>query len=250
MRRKLKELPDDKSVILIATGQKIGEGFDFPRLDTLMLAAPVSFAGRLEQYVGRLHRDYEGKNDVVVYDYIDYHISVFEGMYNKRLRTYKKLGYSLISNAVLEKQIANAIYDSGSYSDIFEQDLVEAEKQIIISSPNITQDKIDRMIYITKQRLEAGCKITVITISPENTSYGSIDYYYFMIKKLESAGISVITKDEVDEHFAVIDNELVWHGGMNLLGKEDIWDNLMRIKSGSVAEELLELSLGKKQTDL
>lgn len=250
IRRKLKELPDDKSVILIATGQKIGEGFDFPRLDTLMLAAPVSFAGRLEQYVGRLHRDYEGKNDVVVYDYIDYHISVFEGMYNKRLRTYKKLGYSLISNAVLEKQIANAIYDSGSYSDIFEQDLVEAEKQIIISSPNITQDKIDRMIYITKQRLEAGCKITVITISPENTSYGSIDYYYFMIKKLESAGISVITKDEVDEHFAVIDNELVWHGGMNLLGKEDIWDNLMRIKSGSVAEELLELSLGKKQTDL
>ena len=171
-------------------------------------------------------------------------------MYNKRLRTYKKLGYSLISNAVLEKQIANAIYDSGSYSDIFEQDLVEAEKQIIISSPNITQDKIDRMIYITKQRPEAGCKITVITISPENTSYGSIDYYYFMIKKLESAGISVITKDEVDEHFAVIDNELVWHGGMNLLGKEDIWDNLMRIKSGSVAEELLELSLGKKQTDL
>lgn len=103
---------------------------------------------------------------------------------------------------------------------------------------------------LTLQRLEAGCKITVITISPENTSYGSIDYYYFMIKKLERAGISVITKDEVDEHFAVIDNELVWHGGMNLLGKEDIWDNLMRIKSGSVAEELLELSLGKKQTDL
>lgn len=46
------------------------------------------------------------------------------------------------------------------------------------------------------------------------------------------------------KHFAIIDNELVWHGGMNLLGKEDVWDNLMRIKSVSVAEELLEISLG------
>ena len=149
IRRKLKEIPDDKSLVLIATGQKIGEGFDFPRLDTLMLAAPVSFGGRLEQYVGRLHRDYTGKKDVVVYDYIDSHIRVFENMYAKRLRTYKRLGYSLISNMVIEKQTANAIYDSGNYSDIFEQDLVEAEKRIIISSPQITQDKIDRMIYVT-----------------------------------------------------------------------------------------------------
>ena len=44
-------------MILVATGQKIGEGFDYPRLDTLMLAAPVSFSSRLEQYIGRLNRD-------------------------------------------------------------------------------------------------------------------------------------------------------------------------------------------------
>ena len=244
IRRKLKDVPDDKSIILIATGQKIGEGFDFPRLDTLMLAAPVSFAGRLEQYVGRLHRDYEGKKDVVVYDYIDSHLRVFDNMYSKRLRTYKRLGYSVISNMNLNKQTANAIYDSGNYSDIFEQDLVEAEKNIIISSPQITQDRIDRMIYVTKQRVEAGCKITIITINPEGTTYGSSAHYYEMVKQMEESGIQVILKDEVNECFAIIDDELVWHGGMNLLGKEDVWDNLMRIKSASVAEELLELALG------
>lgn len=63
--------------------------------------------------------------------------------------------------------------------------------------------------------------------------------------KTEETGIQVIVKDEVDEHLALIDDELVWHGGMNLLGKEGIWDNLTRIKSAAVAEELLELSLGK-----
>ena len=51
IRVKLKQIPENESLILVATGQKIGEGFDFPRLDVLMLAAPVSFEGRLEQYV-------------------------------------------------------------------------------------------------------------------------------------------------------------------------------------------------------
>ena len=245
-RKKLKEVQRQESLILIATGQKSGEGFDCPRLDTLILAAPVSFTGRLEQYVGRLHRDYEGKKEAVVYDYIDSHIRVFEAMYTKCLRTYKRLGYSVISDMVVEKQVANAIYDSGDYSDTFERDLIEAEKRIIISSPQIIQDKIDRIIYITKQRVETGCKITVITVNPENIAYGSLDYQYSMIKQMEKAEIQVILRDEVNEHFALIDDELVWHGGMNLLGKEDVWDNLIRIKSASVAAELLELSLGEK----
>ena len=70
VRKRLKEVTRNQSLILVATGQKIGEGFDYPRLDTLMLAAPVSFEGRLEQYIGRLNRDYEGKKEVIVYDYV------------------------------------------------------------------------------------------------------------------------------------------------------------------------------------
>ncbi len=59
-------------------------------------------------------------------------------------------------------------------------------------------------------------------------------------------GIYVIIKEEVEEHFAVLDNELVWHGGMNLLGREDVWDNLMRIRSAQIAAELLETALKEK----
>ena len=65
IRMSLKAVSKDESLILVATGQKIGEGFNFPRLDVLVLAAPVSFEGRLEQYVGRLNRDYEGKEVVL-----------------------------------------------------------------------------------------------------------------------------------------------------------------------------------------
>lgn len=115
---------------MIATGQKIGEGFDFPRLDVLMLAAPVSFEGRIEQYIGRLNRDYKGKKAVFVYDYIDAHIRYFDNMYAKRLRTYKRTGFSLWTGEVSAKQNINAIYDSGNYSEKFEQDMIEADKSI------------------------------------------------------------------------------------------------------------------------
>ena len=100
-----------------------------------MLAAPVSFSGRLEQYLGRLNRDYEGKTKVIVYDYIDAHISVFDNMYAKRLKTYKHIGFHLSSNGSLSKQTANAIYDSGNYTDVFERDIVEAEKTIFCFMP-------------------------------------------------------------------------------------------------------------------
>ena len=40
----------------------------------------------------------------------------------------------------------------------------------------------------------------------------------------------------------MIDGSLVWHGGMNLLGKEDSWDNLIRVKDRKVASELLEMA--------
>ena len=66
---------------------------------------------------------------------------------------------------------------------------------------------------------------------------------------MRESGIQVIVKEDVIEHFAIIDDELVWHGGMNLLGKEDVWDNLMRIRSDQVAAELLEIALKKKVRD-
>ena len=247
VRRSLKEVPQNKSLILVATGQKIGEGFDYPRLDTLMLAAPVSFSGRLEQYIGRLNRDYVGKEDVIVYDYIDSHIGILENMYAKRLRTYKRTGFQVITNNILTKQSVNSIYDSGNYMDIFERDVVEAEKKIIVSSPELTQDKVVRFIYLVKPRQEAGVSVTVITTEPQNISYGSPEFHQGLLKEMRENGIYVIVRDEVAEHFAVIDDELVWHGGMNLLGREDAWDNLMRIRSFQVAAELLEISLVKGQ---
>lgn len=120
--------------MLVVTGQYIGEGFNYPRLDTMMLTMPVAWQGNAEQYSGRLHRDYETKKDVIIYDYMDAHIKVMEQMYHKRLRTYKKMGYEICLNLTSKKQQANSIFDIESYKAVFEKDLVEANKEIVISS--------------------------------------------------------------------------------------------------------------------
>jgi superfamily II DNA or RNA helicase len=245
IRMQLKEIPDNKTLILVATGQKIGEGFDYPRLDTLMLAAPVSFAGRLEQYVGRLNRDYPGKESVTVYDYIDSHIGYFNNMYLRRLRTYKNIGFHITSNKAPDKQVTNHIFDSDNYTEVFERDIIEAEKEIVIASPSVTKNKIERLLYLAKPRQEAGVNITVITQEPEIYKYENLSFIQSIISDMKDAGINVVCLENTGEHFAVIDDLIVWHGGLNLLGKEDAWDNIIRVKDTHAAAELMEMSLGE-----
>ena len=121
-----------------------------------MLAAPIKFEGRLIQYVGRLNRLYDGKKDVIVYDYVDTHIGFFERQYKSRLKTYRKLGYQIISKPVTEKQIVNAIFDGRDYTETFERDLIEADREIVISSPGLSRQKVERLISLLKQRQKNG----------------------------------------------------------------------------------------------
>lgn len=235
-------VPDDETLILIATGQKIGEGFNFPRLDTLMLAAPIKFEGRLIQYVGRLNRLYNGKENVIVYDYVDSHIEFFERQYKSRLKTYRKHGYQIISKPISEKQVVNAIFDGRDYTEAFERDLIEADREIVISSPGLRRAKVERIISLLKQRQESGVVVTVITSSPDSVGYGDTIELFALIDEMRRNGINVRETDEECEHYAVIDQKRVWHGGMNLLGKADIYDNLIRVENEQAAAELLEIT--------
>jgi superfamily II DNA or RNA helicase len=91
---RLAELPDHEERLILATGRYIGEGFDDTRLDTLFLAFPVSWKGTLLQYAGRLHRLHPKKTEVQTYDYADINVPMLHRMFDKRLRTYRALGYA------------------------------------------------------------------------------------------------------------------------------------------------------------
>jgi superfamily II DNA or RNA helicase len=97
----LEALPGDAPRVLLATGRLVGEGFDHPPLDTLMLAMPISWKGTLQQYAGRLHREHATKSDVLIYDYVDTGNPVLERMWEKRQRGYKAMGYRVGSEQEL-----------------------------------------------------------------------------------------------------------------------------------------------------
>lgn len=84
---------DDHERLILATGRYIGEGFDDARLDTLFLTMPIAWKGTLAQYVGRLHREHDGKRDVLVVDYVDPTVPVLARMAAKRRAGYRALGY-------------------------------------------------------------------------------------------------------------------------------------------------------------
>ena len=242
----LNKVDDSDSLILVGTGSLLGEGFDFPRLDTLFMATPVSGENVVEQYVGRLNRDYDGKENVIVYDYVDSHIPKFDKMYSARLKAYKKIGYELCVNMDGEKQKANAIYDIENYAETYWKDLEEANSAVVVSSPRLNNQKVDRIIKILGKRRELGVKVTIVTWHPDAYKYGKDDVRMELMERLRKAGFEIRLVEESCEHYAVIDNEIVWYGSVNLLSKDDAEDNLMRVCSKDIAAELLEMTFGSE----
>ena len=242
----LNKVDDSDSLILVGTGSLLGEGFDFPRLDTLFMATPVSGENVVEQYVGRLNRDYDGKENVIVYDYVDSHIPKFDKMYVARLKAYKKIGYELCVNMDGKKQKANAIYDIENYAETYWKDLEEANSAVVVSSPRLNNQKVDRIIKILGKRRELGVKVTIVTWHPDAYKYGKDDVRMELMERLRKAGFEIRLVEGSCEHYAVIDNEIVWYGSVNLLSKEDAEDNLMRVCSKDIAAELLEMTFGSE----
>jgi HKD family nuclease len=230
----LENIPREEKLIIIATGKYVGEGFDYPRLDTLFLASPIAWKGTLAQYAGRLHREYQGKQDVMIYDYVDIHVPVLERMYNKRLNGYAQIGYKTLSSCSQPDKIS-MIYDVNSFVSIMRNDFAEAKKEILIVSPFLRKKRIETILEWLKESLLAGISITVVTRPPE--SYQEPKLIQECIELLKS-NVSVITKPNIHQKFILIDNRLVWYGSINLLSYGSSEESIMRLDSRELATEL------------
>ena len=110
MLKSLGDTASHKELVIVATGQYLGEGFDCPQVDTLFLAFPLSFKGKLIQYVGRVLRSHEDKTSVRVYDYLDTQVPILRKMYAKREKTYRLL--SFVPENTRSKESSKTAFDA------------------------------------------------------------------------------------------------------------------------------------------
>ena len=231
----IKAVPTEEQMAVVSTGKYVGEGFDEPRLDTLLLAMPISWKGTLAQYVGRLHRNYDGKTEVRVYDYADIHVPMLERMYQKRLKGYLGLGYSIKAD---ESDIQPGIvYTGQEYYDVFRRDIESASGSICISSPYLKQSRVKTILSIVPDNVS----LSVITKPANEYSPDQRSSAAEIINMLDNAGVKVILKSECTQRFAVIGNSIVWYGSIDYLSYSKHDADVIRFESADVAGELEDL---------
>ncbi len=106
------------------------------------------------------------------------------------------------------------------------------------------------MQRLLQKKQESGVRVTVMTLCAESYPENRIEKTQELILKLSEGGIIIKTFPAMHEHFAIIDKEIVWYGSVNLLSAEKEEDNLMRVQSMEIAQELLEMTFinGKEET--
>lgn len=239
----LRSIPSEQSLAIIATGKYIGEGFDFPRLDTLFLTLPIAWKGLVAQYTGRLHREYDGKDDVIVYDYIDIHVPLCEKMYRRRLKGYAGNGYQLQSSISSDQHDTtslhhNTIFSGIDFASLFLRDLRNAKQSILIYTPSIQSAAALDCLYALQDQQRNGCSIQlftqdIITAETEN----QLDL--FAVSPLDE--LPVTKRESIYLQCAIIDRHILWYGDINYLGANTKHDFSMRLTDASIAEQVISL---------
>lgn len=235
---RLSGIPANENIIIVATGRFVGEGFDEPRLDTLFLAMPVAWKGTVQQYAGRLHRLYQNKSEVHIYDYVDVHVGVLERMYQKRLKGYASIGYSAKSDSK-PFEATNAIFDNNNFMTVFSNDVSSAKSDMVIVSPYMTKKRLDQMINTFSSGINSGAKLTIITRPVSDYKEKDKSSFEDMLDSIRSTGSGIIFKSNIYQKFAVIDQRIVWYGSINLLSFGSAEESIMRLDSINIANELI-----------
>ena len=234
---RLQTISPSDPLVIVATGKYVGEGFDYPRLDTLFLALPISWKGLVAQYAGRLHRENEGKKDVRIYDYIDIHEPVCDSMYRKRLKGYASIGYKTIIKGQptlfdnvndIEFSINEGqIFNGKTYFRPYKTDLGTAKHSVVLSSPKLYNAERNSLVEYLMNLSSQGIEVLVLThTANEQTEY------------LQRKGLSVKIIPTLSLCTTIIDKTIVWYGAINALGYTSEEDNVIKVTDNNLADEL------------
>ncbi len=242
-RKRLEEVRGARGgFAIVATGSYMGEGFDLPNLDTLMLASPYSWEGVIKQFAGRLHRQSEGKTDVLVYDYVDTSVPMFERMYKKRLKTYNRLGYT-VRDASEAMGDGALLVDRSDWQSTLVADIEHAEHSAVLSVPYVNQKTVRLLAPTLREACDRGVDVQVFVREPslDGARKGADEASAL----LSSLGCKVLVCDPAVSGVAVMDERVAWYGSLPLLGFPKADDCSLRIVNVEVAEDITAMVLAE-----
>lgn len=228
----LKSLPsfEHDHRIIVATESLLGEGFDLSYLDTLLIATPISWDGSITQQAGRLHRSHEGKQRVEIFDYVDLSIPMFARMYQKRLKTYAKLGYEVFAANDNRQDDRNILVRSARAVEALVNDIENASKSIFIAAPYASAACLEKLAAALADAATRGIALEISIASTPRDDVKAI---------FAEMNVNYLIKAEGRLCTSVIDEETVWYGAIPLLAFPKKEDCSIRFKSSEVAAELL-----------
>jgi superfamily II DNA or RNA helicase len=227
----LQEVRNSKSrYILLATSKLLGEGFDLPSLNCLFLVLPISSETRITQYTGRIHRSFEGKDIVKVYDYVDAQIPMAQAMYYKRLKQYQKEGY-FVNTPGHEETVDRILFEREAFEEAIRRDITDAAREIVIFSVSLHSNKVHKWTKMLQNAAQQGVDVHLIlsasrTYSNESTAY------------LQGHGV-VIRYASHSKHFIIIDRNIVWNCSFDMFGSMKEESFATRDENKKAAEEVI-----------
>ena len=236
--QQIASVPIGSALTLVATGKYLGEGFDEPRLDTLFLAMPISWKGTLQQYAGRLHRLFENKNEVQIFDYVDIHVKMLEKMYHKRIAGYASIGYKAKGEEIASDS-TNNIFDKSNFLPVYINDVMSSAREIVVVSPFVSKKRSLLMMKHLEVALQKNVKITIVTRPVDDFKEKDRVAVQDVFDFLQTAGVNLIVKSNIHQKFAVVDQRIVWYGSINLLSFGSAEESIMRLDSPNIANELM-----------
>lgn len=217
--------------IIVATESLLSEGFDLAYLDNLFIATPIAWDGSVTQQAGRLHRNYDGKQRVEIFDYVDLSIPMLARMYQKRLKTYAKLGYEVYVTGGSEQPDQNILIEPANAVETLVEDIVDAAKSIFIAAPYVSAACLAKLGDAIKGAAARGIALEIYLASTPREDAK---------ETLAEMNVEYAIRAEGRLCAAIIDEETVWYGTIPLLAFPKNEDCSIRFKNSEIAAELLD----------
>lgn len=221
-QKELKIKDTKAAYILLSTNTYVGEGFDLPSLDTLFFALPFSWKGNTQQYLGRLERGLDKKDELRVFDYVDIADPMFGRMFQKRARVYKQDHYEFVAQDG-KHSYRSAYLTKDDYLPIWLND-VRKGKEIVVTVKQVSRQLIETVNHLAMQ----GKKITVVLAKKDEGQ---------KLRFLSS--VTIKSGSDLKSNVCVIDRHVCWYGNINFAGRSFKDSSAIRLLNQEVARKLL-----------